>query len=58
VSLVDFRSWLRGLAFLSYGSDRLVHVSGFVKLPVDLASMPPGPELGAVLASDIPIDFE
>jgi hypothetical protein len=29
----------------------VVRVSGYVALPVDLESMPPGPELGAVLAS-------
>src|SRR5215831_10256519 len=36
---------------LSYPSTRLVHVSRYVELPADLDTMPPGPRLGAVLAS-------
>src|SRR5689334_20284982 len=36
---------------LSYACRMVVRVSGYAALPVDLESMPPGPELGAVLAS-------
>ena len=36
---------------LSYGRYRLVHVSRYEELPAELDTMPPGPELSALLAS-------
>ena len=47
------RSGVVGVAsrILSDPPPRLVHVSRYVALPVDLDEMPPGPQLGAILAS-------